>query len=342
MATQDLHSHQAHQIWEYDLLFRNTSDGALILDQHRILLRINPAAAAMLRCVPGDCLGKQVEVVFKGQPALLTLLVGKGEITGRVPLPDRRVATGIADDQQGGGRLVLLRDVTERDALDSRREQLIRSLAHDLRNPVSAIEGFADLVPMYGPLNADQQRFVARLKQTSRKLIEIAPILVDLTWVKAGMPMDNVPLRLDKVIREAVRGLTSFARDKQMTIAVSTQEPMPPIMGDSTRLRQAIYHLVHNAILYSNPEQTVAIHAFCDGHQVQCAVADQGIGIEADELPLIFDRFYRAKDDRVRNLPGGGLGLTLAQAIIARHGGTILAESVYGQGCTFTFSLPTS
>jgi len=156
------------------------------------------------------------------------------------------------------------------------------------------------------------------------------------------MPMETVPLRLDKVIREALRGLTGFARDKQMTIAVSAQEPMPQIMGDSERLKQAIYHLVHNAILYSNLEHTVAIHAFCDGQQVQCAVADQGIGIEADELPLIFDRFYRAKDDQVRNLPGGGLGLTLAQAIIERHGGTIQAESVYGQGSTFTFSLPIS
>ncbi len=98
--------------------------------------------------------------------------------------------------------------------------------------------------------------------------------------------------------------------------------------------------MLHNAILYSHEEQSVAIHAWQGGEYVYCSVADQGIGIMPGELEQVFDRMYRSNDEYVRNLPGGGLGLTIAQTIVNRHGGKIWAESEYGRGSIFTFVLP--
>jgi signal transduction histidine kinase len=118
------------------------------------------------------------------------------------------------------------------------------------------------------------------------------------------------------------------------------QDPMPNVMGDPERIQVAIYNLLHNAILYSNAEQTVAIHAWGDAQEAYVSVADRGIGISDDELELIFDRLYRSRDERVRDTPGGGLGLTMARTIITRHGGDIWAVSNLGIGSTFTFVLP--
>jgi two-component system sensor histidine kinase VicK len=111
-------------------------------------------------------------------------------------------------------------------------------------------------------------------------------------------------------------------------------------MGDRQRLKLVIHHLLHNAIVYSPPDQTIAIHAWGDEHEVYCSVADRGIGIADDELELIFDRMYRSRDEHVREIPGGGLGLTIARTVIERHGGDIWATSNYGEGSTFTFVLP--
>ena len=103
----------------------------------------------------------------------------------------------------------------------------------------------------------------------------------------------------------------------------------------------AIYNILHNAISYSQPEQTIAIHAWSDTHEAYCSVADRGIGINDDELELIFDRLYRSRDERVQAMHGGGLGLTIARTIIRRHGGDIWASSNLHDGSTFTFVLPT-
>ena len=131
-----------------------------------------------------------------------------------------------------------------------------------------------------------------------------------------------------------------MAQEKQISIFVSVQDPLPEIIGDVERIKLVIRKLLHNAILYSSNEQIVAIHAWGDQQEVFCSLADQGVGIDEDELELVFDRLYRSRDDRVQSLPGGGIGLTIARRIINRHGGEIWAVSSLDKGSTFTFRLP--
>ena len=237
--------------------------------------------------------------------------------------------------------MVLLQDVTEQRDLESRREALVTAVAHDLRNPIAALGGYAELVEKFGELNDNQRRFTLRIQQTTTKIHDVAGPLVDLAWIEAGLPLAHVPIHLNKTIRQVVNKLNSLAREQHITIAFSVQSPMPPVMGDPDRMEIALYNIVHNAIRYSHPEQTIAIHAWSDTHEAYCSVADQGIGITDDELELIFDRLYRSRDERVQSVPGGGLGLTIARTIIRRHGGDIWASSNLGEGSTFTFVLPT-
>lgn len=324
----------------YDFLFRTTADGLIELNADGLIHRMNPAAAAMLRVTPETYLEKPPADAFTGNRKLISLLTLPDDVTYDIRLPENRLAVGFGQTFEDGGRMIIMQDVTERRELDSRREALVRTIAHDLRNPISALEGFADLVQKFGAVNEQQERFLTRIRQTSQKMHDLIGTLVDLSWIEAGMPLEHNPVQLSKIIAQVVEEQAAFARLHGVTIAVSAQDPMPAVMGDPTRLQQVVHHLLHNAILYSHAEQSVAIHAWQDAEQVFCSVADQGIGIMPGELELIFDRMYRSKDDYVRNLPGGGLGLTMARTIIDRHGGRIWAESEYGQGSIFTFALP--
>ncbi len=326
----------------YHLLFQNISDGAIVADPNGFLLRINPSAAGMLRVVPDECLGKQCTLVFEDHPILIDLLGSCEHSTQKMPLPGQRTAVGISHLQGDGSRLVLLQDITERDELASRRDQLVRNIAHDLRSPISAITGFGELIGMSGPMTAEQQHYLTRLRQTARKLSTLVDTLVDLAWVESGMPMDRLPVQMDQILPQAVSELAEEAQKKAIAVQLEIIPPIPTVIGDSMRLKQVVFNVLDNAITYSPAGQTVDIQAMQADHEFCCTVVDRGIGISETDLPLIFDRLYRSQDETVRDIPGGGIGLTMARLILRRHGGTIHAESVYGQGSTFTFTLPTA
>lgn len=324
----------------YEFFFRTTSDGVIIADSEGVIQQMNPAASAMLGLALEDVEGKNARHAFGTNASLVNLFRRTGEQTLDVRLPRRRLAVGIANTIGDGKRVVILHDVTERRELENRRESLIRAMVHDLRNPLTAINGFADLVEKFGDLNEQQQKFLKRIHQTSSKLYDMTGTLVDLAWIEAGMPLEHRPTQLRTLINQAVDSVTHLAHERKIIIAVSVQNPMPTVMGDPKRLRMVIHNLLHNAIIYSYPEQTVAIHGWGDEQEVYCSVADRGIGISDDELDLVFDRMYRSRAEAVRQINGGGLGLTIAKTIIERHGGDLWASSNLGEGSVFTFFLP--
>lgn len=323
-----------------EFIFRTASDGILIASAEGIIERINPAAAAMLGVTVDKTVGQAASGVFQQNPGLLNLFTRDGEQTLQVRLPKRRLALGVGKSDSSGTRIIMLQDITEKQDFESRREALVSTMGHDLRNPISAIGGFAELIEKFGPLNEQQQRFTTRIKQTVSKLYDVTGPLVDLAWIEAGMPLAHRPIDMKLLIEKVVNDLTDMAQTHQVTIATSLQNPLPTVMGDQARLGTVIHNLLHNAILYSRPETPIAVHAWGDTHELYFSVADRGIGIADEEIELIFDRLYRSKDERIRELPGGGLGLTMAKTIIKRHGGDIWASSNLGVGSTFTFVLP--
>jgi signal transduction histidine kinase len=323
-----------------EFVFRRSSNGILIAGADGILEQINPAAAALLGVAVANVLGRPPERSFADNAALVNLFLRADDQILDVRLPRRRLATGIATTLTDGRRVVLLQDVTEQRELDARRDAFIATMAHDLRNPIAALVGYADLVGSLGNLSAEQERFLGRIQQTATKLNDFAADLVDLAWVEAGMPLKHVPIQLKQPIERVIQELTPTAEAKQITIFVSVQDPLPMIMGDPDRIQMVIRNLLRNAILYSDDEQTVMIHAWGDAQEAYCSVADRGFGISDEEIELVFDRMYRSKDERVQNTPGAGLGLTVARRIINRHGGEIWATSNPGKGSTFTLRLP--
>lgn len=321
-------------------VFRSTADAILMMDSDGLIQYINPAAAAMLSVTIEDVIGRSPKVVFRKNQALINLFLRDGEQNLDVRLPRQRLAQGFAQTVGNQQRVVLLQDVTEKRDIENRREMLSTTIAHDLRNQISAIGGFADLVARFGDLNTHQEKYITRVRQTTTKIHEVVKSLVDLAWIEAGMPLNHVPIRFDNIIQQAVKNNNSLAQKQKIGLAISLQKPLPVVMGDPARLEMVIHNLIHNAIIYSEPESNVVIHAWGDANEIYCSVADRGIGIDDTQLEQIFDRMYRSSDSRVREIAGGGLGLTVARMIIKRHGGDIWASSNLNTGSTFTFVLP--
>ena len=202
------------------------------------------------------------------------------------------------------------------------------------------MDAYADLVAKFGALTSEQTKMLQRVRQTAQKVYELAETLVDLAWVEAGMALEHRPFDLAKLIHEAIEDLKPEARTRDITLVFSLQDPVPVVMGDPRRIKQAVVYLLENGMRYSYPDSNVAIHAWQEGVRVFCSVGDQGIGISADDQENIWDRLWRSSDERVRAVPGGGIGLTFARAIIRRHGGQIWVESELDEGTTVTFVLP--
>jgi signal transduction histidine kinase len=320
-------------------IFSRTSEGILIAE-HGAVAQANPAALAMLGITHAELIGKPLQKAFASNPPLAGLFDKPSETTIEIRLARKRLALGTVVALSPLQTLVLLRDVTEQRDLDSRREALVNSIAHDLRNPISALYGYADLVGKMGDLNEDQQLFLTRVRQTTQKLHDVLSSLVDLAWIEAGMPLHHQPVDLIAVIDDVLMQHSELAHSKSIAFARSIQEPLAPIMGDPLRLHMALSALIDNAIRYSDAEKLIVVHAWGDANETFCSIADQGYGIDAEEVDMVFDRMYRSRDERIREMPGGGVGLTLAKKIIMRHGGEISVTSTLARGSTFTFRLP--
>lgn len=324
-----------------EFIFQQSTNGILVVDQNGYLLRLNPAAAALLGHIEKDAIGQPVVQLFKHIRPLVSLMMNVGPQETEMRLPNSRVVSGKAGDVVGG-RVVLLEDITERRDMDLRREALSKAIAHDLRNPLNALAGYVELVEKLGDLNDQQTKFLGRVQQTIHKLYEMAAKLVDLAWLESGMPLAQVPVELMKLTREVIAALGQEARAKELVIINSIPDELPTVVGDAVRLKMAIYNLLDNAIRYSPEGGSIIVHAWLKNDEVFYTVADRGIGIGEEEQDKIWGRLWRSSDERIREIPGGGIGLAFTQKIILRHGGKIWVESKLGEGSSFTFRLPLS
>lgn len=324
----------------YEFVFRTAAEGFLLVGEDGFCAKLNPAATAMLQIKAEDIVGKAPKVAFRQHPSLVRLLRSTGLTKLDVILPQDRIAQGICQELPDGSKVVILNDITEQRELESRREALVKAISHDLRNPLSAVNGYADLITKYGDLNEKQVRFVTRIEQTCSKLWEVTESLVNLAWIEAGMPLQYVPFELGSLIRQVATDLAVEAQQKSIRLVISIQDPIPDIMGDPHRIKQSIAHIVENAIRYSGSMLNVGIHAWQQHQKVFCSVTDRGYGIAEDDADKIWDRMWRSSDEQVRGIPGGGVGLTYTKTVIERHGGSIWVDSKFNEGSTFTFVLP--
>jgi len=218
--------------------------------------------------------------------------------------------------------------------------EMTDNLAHDFRSPLARIRTSAEMTLASGGTNVEWESLAANTTEECDRLMEMIDTTLDIAEAESGAAkLKLADIDLAAVVLDACDVFRVVAEDKQITIATDLPNDCR-IRGDLQRLQRVVANLLDNALKYTPSGGRVTIRIIDEGQAVRLSVDDTGIGVPADELPRIFERFYRS--DRSRSSGGNGLGLSLALAFVRAHGGDITPRSTPGQGSTFTVVLPRS
>ncbi|HEY88690.1 MAG TPA: HAMP domain-containing protein [Thermoflexia bacterium] len=223
-------------------------------------------------------------------------------------------------------------------AAEARRHQTA-DVAHELRTPLTIIRGILEamLDEVYPTDRANLQASLAQVHTLSRLVQDLQL----LALADAGeLHIHPAPLELPAFLSQVVESYQLQATERQITLALDTPPTLPPIQADRDRLAQVLGNLLSNALRYLSPGGKIVVRATAQPGEVLVSVSDDGPGIPAEDLPHLFERFWRGDRARSRATGGSGLGLTIARSLIAAHGGRLWAASTEGEGSTFTFTLP--
>jgi signal transduction histidine kinase len=218
------------------------------------------------------------------------------------------------------------------------QQRFVADASHELRAPLTAIQGNLDLLDRHPRMSTEERgEAISEARQEAQRLTRLVADLLALARADAGVPLRREAVELDRVLMDAIADARHLTRGQ--TLEVGHLEPVV-VQGDPDRLKQLILILLDNAIKYTPPQGQVIAGLHHNGQSVEVAVRDTGIGIPPEDLPHVFDRFYRADPARSRDPGGTGLGLAIARWIAEQHGGMILLTSQPGHGTTATAHLP--
>lgn len=228
-------------------------------------------------------------------------------------------------------------------SLDRMKMEFFTVISHELRTPLTTIKGYAELMKdgTLGPVNDEQRDRLSRIDAGVDRLTRIVESLSDLSGVASRQYAgEKIPVSLNELIDEVVRGVIFLAETKGVAISVDVPVKLPVINADRNRLQQVLLNLLNNAIKYTPGGGKIEVSARDQGDHLLLAVHDTGIGIPKEDLENIFSGFYHAGYKLSYEYKGVGLGLAISKQIIESHGGKIWAESEPGKGSTFYFTLP--
>jgi signal transduction histidine kinase/CheY-like chemotaxis protein len=326
-----------------ETVLREAQEAIIVVDEENNILLCNAAARAALDLVEVALLHRPVgEVVSHSSLHDMFAQVHEtGRVThGEVPLEDGRTFNAQLTPIEGVGRVLVMQDITHLKELDRIKSEFVATVSHDLRTPLTTIQGYIELLPRAGPLNAQQQEFVLRAGRSMEIITELINNLLDIDRLEAGFDLEMAPCDFVQVIEEAVKDLRPRAEGKKQELRWEPPEALPLVQGNIHRLRQVMDNLLGNAVKYTQEGGWVAVSAVEDAGYVVVHVADNGIGIPPAQQPYVFDKFYRVESDETLGIVGSGLGLAIVKKVIEKHNGRVWVESRPGVGSVFSFVLP--
>ena len=251
------------------------------------------------------------------------------------------VSGRVIRDAAGGvvAGILVTHDVTELRRFEAEREDFVRTIAHDLRQPLAVIVNGAELLQrkLERASMVAEAAHAVRIKHGAARLGAMITDLVDSARLEAGqLKLDLRPIDLPELVARTLGVLIS--PDGQARISVEEPAAVPQVLADPDRLERVLMNLLTNALKYSPGNSPVVVRMMTDGAVVVVSVEDRGIGLPPEEMPRLFERYYRART--AQRHEGVGLGLFIARLLVEAHGGRIWAKSEVGKGSTFSFSLP--
>ena len=349
-------------------ILQSVSEGVMVLDHDtgRIIL-YNPAAEQVLRVPRAEVIEQslsaiaaprnEVELHEEGRALLLYTGLSDGIQTVQrteiihgsiIELPGQMIAANFAtvtgEDGSRFGVVVVLRDITREIEADRAKRDFIATVSHELRTPLTPIRGFVDLMLLgaVGPMTEPQRDMLVTVKNNTMRMVSLVEDLLEIGRLEAGkIALNATPSNINQLVREIVSMWNLELENKNMTLVLEFDDTLPLIEYDTKRIGQVLTNLVSNAIKYTYAGGEVTLRTFRnDDSLIQVDVRDTGIGLKPEHLQNLFKRFYRA-DTPLRDEVGGtGLGLSIARSFVELHHGEMWVHSVYGEGSTFSITLP--
>ena len=304
------------------------------------------AIGAFLLLLAGTALAALV--IFRPAQARLRALedaarrFGEGDLTARAPAIGGDEVSAVADAFNRMAADLAARQAQLVEA-DRARRQLLADVSHELMTPLTAIRGYAETLGLtqFAPESKEGLRAVKVIQEEGERIERLVGDLLDLARFEAGgISLAQESVDVDDVFERVAERHAKTAADKQVMIVVEPRDEGLRLVGDPMRIEQAVQNLAANALKHTPPGGVVRLSARRDPARVTLSVSDNGIGIPAEHLPHVFDRFYKA--DRSRSQSGSGLGLSIVKAIIERHSGTVSVRSTPHVETVFEVSLPIS
>ncbi|GIM48262.1 sensor histidine kinase ResE [Collibacillus ludicampi] len=268
----------------------------------------------------------EVEQVWKGRSIAITM----------TPLyePGEEIVRGV---------VAVFRDITEEKTLDRLRKDFVANVSHELRTPLAMMQGYSEaLIDDFGD-DPEQRRELAQIiLDETHRMRRLVNDLLDLAQLESGQFQMNTSLvDMRSVLKKVGRKFVALAHDNGVELRVSIAEDGSyQVCADADRLEQVFINLVDNALRYTPRGGTVTLEMMQEGNFIRTTVRDTGTGIPPEDLPFIFERFYKADKARTRSKGGTGLGLSIARNIVLRHQGDIVVKSEIGVGTSFIVLLP--
>jgi two-component system phosphate regulon sensor histidine kinase PhoR len=321
------------------------TDGVLLADPRGFIQFANPAAEKLFDTKRP--IGHTVaEVVRHHQlvDAWQRCQQHGGTQTETVEIPQRRqfLQLIVIPDLHGGGSILLVQDLTRVRRLETVRRDFISNVSHELRTPLASLKALTETL-QDGALDDPKaaHRFIGRIQTEVDALTQMAAELLELTRIESGqLPLEFTSAAPEALIISSADRMRAQAERAGVTVQVECPAGLPKVRADVPRLEQVLVNLIHNSVKFTSPGGHITLSSERDEAFVRFAVHDTGVGIPAEDLLRIFERFFRV--DRSRSGGGTGLGLSIARHIVEAHGGRIWAESEEGRGSTFYFTIPTS
>jgi len=234
------------------------------------------------------------------------------------------------------GAVVLFHDITQLKQTDKVRRDFVANVSHELRTPLSILRGYIETL-LDNPQTSDKEllRILRVMERHSKRLGLLIDDLLTLARLEsrsAGLQFSDV--QLGELFQSVIRDWEKKLAEKQLKVIVDLSPDARTIRADETRLHEVLYNLLDNALKYSRENGEIRLRGAQHGPEIVLSVTDNGIGISKDDLPRVFERFYRADKARSRELGGTGLGLAIVKHIAQLHGGRVEAESELGKGTT--------
>ncbi len=332
-------------------ILNGLDDGLVSLNLSGKVLFLNPRFSMLLNLPKGEpAEGKDFLEILKGEPEMADLaaqaLERRQAFTAELLLQEgvvRAVAHVIPYGAGGESTaiLIVVQDVTELRKLEKARLEFISTVSHELRTPVTSIQGFSEaLSEGVAASPEDLRRYAGVINSEARRLRRLIDDLFQFARIEAGqMDFHFEPLNLGDVLRNAVAAMVPQAEEAGVSLTVETPDKLGPVLGDRDRLSQVLLNLVGNALRFTHSGGRITVTGRRDGKALVIRVTDTGTGISAEDLPHIFERYYKSNRGG-RRAGGTGLGLAIAKHIVEAHGGQIAVASEEGRGSTFTVNLP--